>query len=113
VTTFRHQHRHFRLDLACDADHFVGRGHFQIQLDVRQLTQAPHVVILDVAAVFAQMHGDAVGTAEMRLDRRPDRIGFVGLARFAHRRDVVDIYAQFYHAASARIGDWITVPAIR
>jgi len=39
----------------------------------------------------------------MRLDGRPYRIGFVGLARFAHRRYVVDVDAEFYHAASARL----------
>jgi hypothetical protein len=36
VPAFRHQHGHFRLERAGDADHFIGRGHFQIQLDVRQ-----------------------------------------------------------------------------
>ncbi len=112
VPALGHQHGHLGLDLAGDADHLFGGRHFEVELDVGQLAQAAHVAVLDVAAIFAQMHGDAVGPAEVRFDGRPDRIGFVDLARLAHRRYVVDVDAEFYHAASARIADWITVPAI-
>ena len=49
------------------------------------LKAQPDVVVLDVTAVFAQVHRDAVGTAEVGLDGGPDRIRFVGLARLAHR----------------------------
>jgi hypothetical protein len=46
------------------------------------------------------MHGDAIGAAQMGLDGGPDRIGFVGLARFTHRRHVINVYAKFNHACS-------------
>ena len=62
-----------------------------------QLAQAPHVLVLDVAPVLAQVHGDAVGAAEVRLDRRPDRVGLIGAARLAHRGDVVDVDAELDH----------------
>ena len=48
------------LRAAGDADHFVGGGHFQIELDLGEIAQAPHVGILDVAPVFPH-DGDAVG----------------------------------------------------
>jgi len=68
---------------------------------VGQFAQAAHVVVLDVAPVFAQVHGDAVCAAEVCLDRGPDRIGFAALARFAHRRHMVNVYAKFNHVRSA------------
>ena len=98
VPPFRHQHGHFRPDPAGDVDHFVGGGHFEVELDLREQAQLFNVVILNVAAVFAQVHGDAVGTAQMRFDGAPDGIGFVGLPRLADRGNVVDIDAQFDHS---------------
>ena len=73
---------------ARDADHLVGRRHLEVELDVDELAQPPHVLVLDVAAVLAQVHGDAVGAAEMRLDRGPDRVGLVacGAPAAASRR---------------------------
>ena len=92
-----HQHRHLRLERAGDADHLVGRRHFEVELDLRQRAQPAHVLVLDVPAVFAQVHGDAVGAAQVRFDRRPDRVGLVGAPRLAQRRDVVDVDAELDH----------------
>jgi hypothetical protein len=97
VAALGHQHGHLGFQRAGDADHLVGGGHFQVELDVGEFAQAAHVVVLDVAAVFAQMHGDAVGAAEVGFDGGPDRVGFVALAGFAHGGDVVDVYAEFDH----------------
>src|SRR5439155_1870113 len=80
-----YQPGHFRFERAGDAQHFVGGCHFQVELDVDEIAQAAHVVVLDVAAVLAQVHGDAVGAAEMRLHRSPYRIGLVGAACLAQR----------------------------
>src|ERR1041384_3741134 len=66
---------------AGDAHHFVGCRHFEVEADVGELAQAPHVLVLDVAAVFAQVHRDAVGAAEGRFDGGPDRGGLVGAPR--------------------------------
>jgi hypothetical protein len=49
------------------------RTHLEIELDVRELAQAPHVLVLDVAPVLAQVHGDAVRAAEVRFHRGPHR----------------------------------------
>ena len=69
VPALGHQHRHLRLDAARDADHLVGRGHLEVQLDVGELAQPAHILVLDMAPVLAQVHRDAVGAAEVRLDR--------------------------------------------
>ncbi len=103
VPAFGDQHRHLGLDPARDADHFVGGGHLEVQPDVGQLAQAPHVLVLDVAPVLAQVHGDAVGAAQVRLDRRPDRVGLVSAARLAHRGDVVDVDAELDHRSFSSI----------
>ena len=42
---------------------------------------AAHVAILDMAAVFAQMHGDAVGAGLLRQQRGMHRIRILGAAR--------------------------------
>jgi hypothetical protein len=82
--------------------HLVGGGHLEVQLDVRELAQSANVLVLDVAAVLAQVHGDAVRAAEVRLDGRPHRVGLVGAARLADRRHVVDVDAQFDHRREAQ-----------
>src|SRR4029450_10433480 len=56
-------------------------------------------LVLDVPAILAQMHGDAVGAAEMRLNRGPDGIGLVRAPRLPDRCDMVDIDAKFNHGA--------------
>jgi hypothetical protein len=88
---------------AGDGDHFVGRRHFQIELDLRQIAQLLDVGVLDVSPVLAQVDGDAIGTAEVRFDRRPDRIGLVGAARLADRRHMVDIDAKFDHSSCSSL----------
>ena len=72
-----HQHRHFRLERARDLDHFVRRRHFEIELDVHQLAQTAHILVLDMAPVLAQMNRDAIRAAQVCLHRGPYRVGLV------------------------------------
>jgi hypothetical protein len=52
------------------------------------------VIIADMAAVFAQVDGDAV-TAACRDDLcRPNRIGMIATARVANGRNVIDVHTQ-------------------
>ena len=97
MAPFGHQHRHLGLDGARDGHHAFGRCHLEIELDVRKFTQAPHVLVLDVAAVFAQVDGDPVRAAEVRLDCGPYWIGLVGAARLPDGGHVVDVDAQLDH----------------
>ena len=97
MPAFGHQHRHFRLDAARDRHHLVGRGHLKVELDVRELAQPAHILVLDMAAVFAQVHRDAVRAAQVRLHRGPDRVGLVGAPRLPDGGDVVDVDAKLDH----------------
>ena len=77
-----------------DRQHLFRRRHLQIERDVQFRPQPFDVVIGDVAAVFAQMRGDAVGAGLRRQDRRAHRIGKRPAARLAHGGDMVDINAE-------------------
>jgi hypothetical protein len=56
-----------------------------------------NIRILNMAPVLAQMHGNAIGTAEMGFDGSPKRVGLIGTPSLAKRGDVVDIDAEFDH----------------
>ena len=103
VPPLRYEHRHFRLQFARDRDHLIGRRHLEIELDVGELTQAPHVLVLDMPAVFAQMDRDAVRTAQMGFDCGPHWIRLVGAARLAQCGDMVDVDAEFDQDARSMI----------
>ncbi len=77
-----------------DADHLLGRRHFQVERLCDLRLQARNVVVADVAAILAQMGSDAVGA---RLDRQLGgayRIRMAPAARVADGGDVVDIDAE-------------------
>jgi hypothetical protein len=97
VAALGDQHRHLGTQGARDADHLVGRGHLEVELDVRELAQAPHVLVLDVTPVLAQVHGDAVGAAEVRLDGGPHRVRLARAPGLAQRCDMVDVDAELDH----------------
>jgi hypothetical protein len=48
------------LDPQRDITHFVGGGHFEVQLGLCAGGETLDIFILHVSAIFAQMHGDAV-----------------------------------------------------
>src|SRR5439155_428613 len=52
------------------------------------------VGVLNLAAVLAEVHGDAVGAALLGRRGGAYRVGFVGAARFAYRRDVINVDVQ-------------------
>ena len=97
LAAFRYEHRHLGFHFHGDVDHFIGRRHFEIELDVNEIAQTTHVLVLDVAPILAQMHGDAVGAAEMRFDGRPHGIRLMRAPRLPQRRHVVDIDAELDH----------------
>ena len=74
--------------------HVFGRRHLEIQR-LRDLGLQPrHVVVADVAAVLAQMRGDAVGAGLDRGQRGAHRIRPLAAPRVAQGRDVIDIDAE-------------------
>ena len=64
-------------------------------------SSALDVAILDVAAILAQVHGDAVGAAPLRRQRRLDDVRIRRAARLADRGDVVDVDAEEDHGERA------------
>jgi hypothetical protein len=91
---FRNNASRMRSGGQCDPEHFLGRGHFQIQRLVDLCFQARNVVIADVAPVLAQMGRDTVATRRDRHFRRAYRIRVTAAACVADRSDVVDIDAK-------------------
>jgi hypothetical protein len=77
-----------------DPQHILGRRHLEIQR-LRYLgLEAAHVGVADVAAVLAQMRGDAVGACFNRGERSAHRIRPRTAPRVAQGGDVVDIDAE-------------------
>ena len=103
LTAFRHQRRLIRLDVTGDVRDRVDRGHFQVQTIGDDWAQQTHVAVLDVAPVFAQVDGDAVGAGEEGEDGRRDRIGFFGPPRLPHGGDVVDVDAEANHGSRLQL----------
>ena len=91
---FRHQADRVRLGLERDRDHLVGRRHLEIERFSNLGLEARDVVVADMAAVLAQMRGDAVGAGLDRELGGAHRIGMAPAARIADGGDVVDIDAE-------------------
>ena len=77
-----------------NGQHFLGRGHFQVQGQVSRGLDALEVIVADMAAVFAQVRGDAIAAHGGHDLGRADRIGMVPAARIADRCHVIDVHAQ-------------------
>ena len=77
-----------------DPQHVLGGRHLEIQR-LRYLgLQAGHVAVADMAAVLAQMRGDAVGACLDRRERGPHRIRPFAAPCVTQGGDVVDIDAE-------------------
>ena len=89
-----HQAAIGRAHAAGDLDHLRGGRHLQIHARAEQLAQQPHVALLDVAAILAQVQRDAVGAGLLGHQRRLHRLRIARAALLAQRRDVIDVDAQ-------------------
>ena len=85
-----------------DRQHLLGRRHFEVQRQAISADQAVDVLVGDVAAVLAQMGGDAVGTGLGGEQAGAHGIGIAGAARVPDRRDMVDIDAEAERALLTR-----------
>ncbi len=79
------------LDAHRDRDHLAVARHLQVELAAHALAQPLEVALLDVAAVHAQVRGDARGAGALRDRRRLDRVGVAHAADLAQGGDVVDV----------------------
>ncbi len=64
-----------RFSFAGDRQHLFGNRHFKIHSGMQRLAQDAHITIGDMAAVFAQVHGDTIGTGLFSNKSRLYRIG--------------------------------------
>ncbi len=94
VAPLRHQAGGMRLVPERDFEHRLGRRHFEIERHRQLARQTRNVVVGDVAAVFAQMGGDAVGAGLGRQPGGAHRIGMPPAARVADGGDVIDVDAK-------------------
>lgn len=85
-----------------DFQHLVRRRHFEIERPRQLVLETRDVGIRDVAAIFAQVRGDAVGAAFDREMRGAKRIGMHAAAGVSQRRDVIDVDAETQRSAAAR-----------
>src|SRR5216117_1595172 len=77
---------------ACRESHDLRMGtKFQIEHGLHAARERDHVGVLDMAAVLAQVDRNAIRARTLGGGRRLDRIGLVGLARFADGRDVINV----------------------
>ncbi len=88
-----------------DLHHFARRRHFEVEGLGDARLEPGDIGVADVAAVLAQMRGDAVGAGGDGELGRPQRIGMAAAARIPHGGDVIDVDAEAQmrgraHAAS-------------
>ena len=57
----------------------------------------PHIAVLNVPPVFAEVNRDRIRPAQLRQRRRRHRIGLIRLAGLPKRRHVIDVDAKFGH----------------
>ena len=91
---FRHQAAGVRLGFQGDVEHLLGRRHFEIQRRGDVVLEPRHVLVADMAAILAQMRGNAVGAGLDRHLRRAQGIGQPAAARVAQGGDMVDVHAE-------------------
>ena len=94
LAALRHQAHGVGFGGERNPQHVLGRRHLEIQR-LRDLGLEPgHVDVADVAAVLAQMRGDAVGAGLNGRQRRPHRIRPLAAPCVAQGSDVIDIDAE-------------------
>ncbi len=88
---FRHQRRLEGCESAGQAHDLRARGQLEVEDGADRAGQAFEVGVLHVAPVFPQVGRNAIGASSFAERGGRDRVRFVGLARFAQGRDVIDV----------------------
>src|SRR5208283_3067569 len=108
-----HQANDVRLELERDGNDLRGVGHFQVEAGLDDFAQLPGIAVLDVAPVFPEVGGDAVRARRLTVERGGNRVRLAlrasTVARFAERRDVIDVYTQLQHTLRL----WFSRAAVR
>ncbi|MNZ89917.1 hypothetical protein D3C78_1088590 [compost metagenome] len=88
-----------RADTLGEGHHFFGHTHFEVHARLQHVLEHQHVALLDMPAVFAQVHSDAVGARLFGVQRGLDRVGVARTTRLAQGRHVVDVHAEEHAVA--------------
>ena len=88
---FRHDAYVFRHHFKRVFEHFFRQRHFKVQARANGVFDGEHVRVFDVAAVFAQVHGNQIRTVRFRDQCRFHRAGIGRAAGIADGGDVIDV----------------------
>ena len=91
LPALRHQRGLVGTEPGGDPDDLGTRRELEIENQAGAGGERLDVRVLNVAAVFTEVDGDAVGTAGERVGRGADGIGLVRFPRFADGRDVINV----------------------
>ncbi len=97
LTSLRDQADVGRRQSAGDSHHFRRDRHLEVELGAHGRHERGDIGVLDVPAVFAQMHGDAVRAAALGRTGGLDQIWVRRAARLAHGGNMVDVDAEANH----------------
>ena len=86
-----------------DLQHLRGRRHFQIERQSDGLHQRADVLVADMAAILAQMRGDAVHAGFDRQYGGAHRIGVQPAAGVTDGGDVIDVEAETEATGHGRV----------
>ncbi|MNC34241.1 hypothetical protein D3C75_826660 [compost metagenome] len=79
--------------------HLFGDAHLEVHAGLQYILEQHDVTLLDVPAVFAQVHGDAIGACFLGIQGSLDRIRVTRAPGLAQGRHVVDVYAEKHAVA--------------
>ena len=97
-TIFRHERNLVGLDILGDLHDRLGQTHLQVEFGGHRLPQDTDIAVVDVPTVLPQVRRNSVGPRQFTLDRRPDRIRFVGESRLTNGRYMVYVNVQNSHS---------------
>jgi hypothetical protein len=97
LTLLRDERDQIRFDGQRNLGHRLIRGHFHVEFGPDQFAEQPKIAILDVTAILAQVHDDAVRAGQLDQERRGQRIRIVSAACLPQRGDVIDIHTESGH----------------
>jgi hypothetical protein len=104
LAIFGHEANFLRLEAKRLADHRGRGGHLEIERDAKVAGEIADIGLLDVAAVLAEMDGDAIGAGFFGDLRGLEDGGFrrealfpIAIARFAQSGDMIYIQAEAKH----------------
>jgi hypothetical protein len=88
--------------------HLRRHREFKVDAGPQGCGQPVQVMLLDMPPVFAQVHGDAVGTGPLGHQRRGHRIGFSTTAGLPQGGHVIDVHAQLQRTGlQCLTGRWV------